>query len=228
MFLFGNFQTLHWRHNDHDGVSNHQPHNCLLNRLFICRSKKTSKLRVTGLCVGNSPGPVNSPHKGPVTRKIFPFDDVIMNTNVFLQIRHVLLQKPKCPFKVKLMNEWIFREPQYISCYCSPDVIGWLDIHFINSFLPSAAYMSVNRVSIASDICHYLNQCSLIVNLTPRKFQWNLHRNSIIFIQENAFETVSLPKWWPFCPGGDELRVLEDWRKRRTCSMKQQLHFFLH
>ena len=25
---------------------------------------------------GNSPGPVNSPHKGPVTRKMFPFDDV--------------------------------------------------------------------------------------------------------------------------------------------------------
>ena len=25
-----------------------------------------------------SPGPVNSPHKGPVTRKMFPFDDVIM------------------------------------------------------------------------------------------------------------------------------------------------------
>ena len=24
-------------------------------------------------------GPVNSPHKGPVTRKIVPFDDVIMN-----------------------------------------------------------------------------------------------------------------------------------------------------
>ena len=29
---------------------------CLLNRLFGHRSKKTSKLRVTGLCVGNSPG----------------------------------------------------------------------------------------------------------------------------------------------------------------------------
>ena len=28
----------------------------LLNRLFGCRSKKTSKLRVTGLCAGNSPG----------------------------------------------------------------------------------------------------------------------------------------------------------------------------
>ena len=70
--------ALWWRHNDHDSVSNHQPHECLLNRLFRRRSKKTSKLRVTGLCVGISPGPVNSPHKGPVTRKMFPFDDVIM------------------------------------------------------------------------------------------------------------------------------------------------------
>ena len=43
-------------------------------------SKKTSNLCVTGLCVGNSPGPVNSPHKGPVTRKMFPFDDDIMES----------------------------------------------------------------------------------------------------------------------------------------------------
>ena len=70
--------ALHWRHNDHDVVSNHQPHGYLLNRLFRRRSKKTSKLRVTGRCVGNSPGPVKSPHKGPVTRKMLPFDDVIM------------------------------------------------------------------------------------------------------------------------------------------------------
>ena len=52
--------TLHWRHNDHDSVSNHQPHGRLLNRLFRRRSKKTSKLRIIGLCVGNSPGPVTS------------------------------------------------------------------------------------------------------------------------------------------------------------------------
>ena len=76
--------ALQWRHNVHDGVSNHQPDGCLLNRLFRRKSKKTSKLRVTGLCVGNSPGPVNSPHKGPVTRKMFPFYDVIMGTE-FIQ-----------------------------------------------------------------------------------------------------------------------------------------------
>ena len=47
--------TLHWRHNGHGSVSNHQPHDCLLNCLFRRRSKKISKLRVTGLCAGNSP-----------------------------------------------------------------------------------------------------------------------------------------------------------------------------
>ena len=47
--------SLQWRHNGHNGVSNHQPHGCLLNRLFRRRSKKTSKLRVIGLCAGNSP-----------------------------------------------------------------------------------------------------------------------------------------------------------------------------
>ena len=48
--------TLRWRHNGLDSVSNHQPPGCLLNRLFRRKSKKTSKLRVTGLCAGNSPG----------------------------------------------------------------------------------------------------------------------------------------------------------------------------
>ena len=46
---------LLWCHNGLDGVSNHQPHDCLLNRSFRRRSKKTPKLRVIGLCVGNSP-----------------------------------------------------------------------------------------------------------------------------------------------------------------------------
>ena len=44
---------LQWRHNGYDDVSNHRRLHCLLNRLL--RSKKTSKLHVTGLCEGNSP-----------------------------------------------------------------------------------------------------------------------------------------------------------------------------
>ena len=52
--VIGTLLTLQWRHNGSTGVSNHQPHDCLLNRLFRCRSKKTTELRVTGLCAGNS------------------------------------------------------------------------------------------------------------------------------------------------------------------------------
>ena len=46
---------LQWRHNERDGVSNHQPRECLLNRLSKAQIKETSKLRVTGLCEENSP-----------------------------------------------------------------------------------------------------------------------------------------------------------------------------
>ena len=44
-----------------DCLSNHKPHDCLRSPLFGRRKR-----------------PVNSSHKGPVTRKMFPFDDVIM------------------------------------------------------------------------------------------------------------------------------------------------------
>ena len=47
--------TLQCRHNKCDGVSNRQPHDCYFMHLLRPRSKKTSKLRVTGLCAGNSP-----------------------------------------------------------------------------------------------------------------------------------------------------------------------------
>ena len=57
-----------WHHIERDGITNHRRLDCLLNRLFRRRSKKTSKLCVTGPCKGNP----------PVARKMFPFDDVIL------------------------------------------------------------------------------------------------------------------------------------------------------
>ena len=47
--------SLQWRHNERNGISNHQLYDCLLNCLFRRRSTKKCKLRVTGLCKGNSP-----------------------------------------------------------------------------------------------------------------------------------------------------------------------------
>ena len=81
------FPTLPWRHNERDGASNHQPHNCLLNLLFGRRSKKHQSSAPLAFVRGIHRWPVNSPHKGPVTRKMLPFDDVIMSlTNPFLKV----------------------------------------------------------------------------------------------------------------------------------------------
>ena len=66
----------------HNGVSNHRRFQCLFNRLFRHRSNKPSRLHATGLCVGNSPVAGVYPHKGPITRKMFPFDDIIMSSDM--------------------------------------------------------------------------------------------------------------------------------------------------
>ena len=72
---------LQWRHNERVGVSNHRCLHCLLNCWFRHRSKKSAKLRVTGLFAGNSLVTSEFPaQKASYTRKMFPFDDVIIMT----------------------------------------------------------------------------------------------------------------------------------------------------
>ena len=51
----GTHRSIQWRHSEHDGVSNDRRLDCLLSLLFRRRSKKTSKLHVTGLRDGNPP-----------------------------------------------------------------------------------------------------------------------------------------------------------------------------
>ena len=71
--------SLQWRHNERGRVSNHQRLHCLANCRFKRRSKKTSKLRVTGLCVGNSPVTGEFPAQKVRNAENVTFDDVIMS-----------------------------------------------------------------------------------------------------------------------------------------------------
>ena len=90
------WNTLQWRHNGHNGVSNHHPHDCLLNRLF--RSKMISKLPVTCLCAGNS----------PVTGE-FPAQMASNAENVFIWWRHHEFS-PNFNYEVK---NWLWKEFLY-------------------------------------------------------------------------------------------------------------------
>ena len=131
--------TLQWRHNGGDGLSNHQPHDCLLKCLFRRCSMKTSKLRVTGLCAGNHWWPVNSQHKWPVTRKMFPFHDLIMLCNYPKTVHfhmcwfHFYKKKMICLTIFKVWNRsgiWHF---QHLGCITFKYVV-WPTFCIVNDF----------------------------------------------------------------------------------------------
>ena len=74
--------SLQWRQNERIGVSNYHHIYCLLSRLFGRTSKKTWKLRVTGLCDGNPPVTDGFPSQRASNAEMFPFDDVVMMTPI--------------------------------------------------------------------------------------------------------------------------------------------------
>ena len=102
--------TLRWRHNGHDGISNHQSHHCLLIRLFRRRSKKTSKPRVTGLCAG----------KSSVTRE-FSAQKASSAKNVSIWLRHhklAHLMSSLNDFPVSAQN-WNYKTHSHTKIYIS-------------------------------------------------------------------------------------------------------------
>ena len=71
------YTSLQCRHNEWDGVSNQRRLDCLLGRLFRRRTKHQSSASLA-FVRGIHRWPVDTLHKGSVTRKMFPFDYAIM------------------------------------------------------------------------------------------------------------------------------------------------------
>ena len=132
--------SLRWRHNDHDGGSNHQPHGCLLNRLFRRKSKKTSKLRVTGLCVGNSPGTGE-----------FPAQRASYAENVSIWWRHhvILLNSTFC-----LTSTTSITHKSLVIHKNITQIISTWDIHIRAC---TKGHEWVECTENAGDICNYLS-----------------------------------------------------------------------
>ena len=88
---------LQWRHNGCDGISNHQPRD--YSTVYSAADQRKHQSSASLAFVRRiHRGPVNSRRKGPVTRKRFPFDDVIMrwgpdaNTKWALHTTHDILE----------------------------------------------------------------------------------------------------------------------------------------
>ena len=180
--------SLQWHHNGLDSVSTHQPHGCLLKRLFSPRSKKTSKLRVTGLCVGNSPETGEFPAQRAsnaenvsiwwrhhVQRRwctiVYRSDN--SNYNIVLWRFSVKFDMPRCPlhtgnntFVVLVATYLVPHCSRYIKHFCRI-VLYWIDVHAQNVDLFNVMSIGwVNRLWTSQCLAQVLNQCVVPVCFT--------------------------------------------------------------
>ena len=124
---------LQWRHNGHDSVSNHQPPDCLFNRLFRRRSKKTSKLRVTGLCAGNSPGTGE-----------FPAQMASNAENVSIWWRHH--DSKKYPAIIPYLRNYRHKQKMCIHCHATMPKLGL--VNFIWYWKKNLIHILRKKVSL--------------------------------------------------------------------------------
>ena len=117
-------RSLQWCHNGGDGVSNHQRLDYLLKSLFRCRSKKHESSETLALVRGIHRWPLNSPHKGPKSLKMFPFDGVIMCVNLSLY--------PECLRQAEIIKFWV-----QIPCSFIPFIVSSCAfVHLLGTFHP--------------------------------------------------------------------------------------------
>ena len=105
---------------------------------------------------GNHRGPVNSPHKWPVTRKMFPFDDVIMTFTL----------ESRWPYNFYAISFWTHWPPRVTHKTTVKEATLGSD----NRSSPNRC-QDIMWTNAGSDV----NQCWCIVNNTLRnKLHWNL------------------------------------------------------
>ena len=102
--------SLRWRHNEHDGVSNHQHLDGFLNHFSRCISKKTSKLHVTGLCKGNSLVTGEFPSQKASNAKNGSLHDVIIYLPISYGFQWAFwhVSAEKFHYRVSFAGIWIF------------------------------------------------------------------------------------------------------------------------
>ena len=76
---------------DRHGVSNNRTIECLFNSLFRLTTGDIKGPRYWPFVRGIHRWPVDSPHTGPVTRKIFTFFDIINDYACFTLLSHVYM-----------------------------------------------------------------------------------------------------------------------------------------
>ena len=131
--------ALRWRRNERDGVSNHQPHDYLLNHLFRHRSKKHQSSALLAFVRGIHRSPVNSPHEGPVTWKCFrlmtsSWPNICSTLINHLKLRHCLAHWTNGNVvKLEICERLVLKTSNlFVPLYCNVSYV--CDIHISYEF----------------------------------------------------------------------------------------------
>ena len=77
--------------------------------------------------------PVNSPHKGPVTRKIFPFDDVIMYRSAAITTTLITWKGIMSVYDSNFPSNYI-RQSMIEHAFYSPDLLSTVSLSLLHNF----------------------------------------------------------------------------------------------
>ena len=163
---------LQWRYNERDGISNHQPHDCLFRR----RSKKTSKLRVTGLCEGNSPVTVGFPAQRGVSNA-----ENVSNWWRHHDIANIVTADDLATWGIHIIT----RHCQYHDC-CRRGISS----HGTDIFLPE--YSSVSIDSVQLWVFDFHRGCKWMLFAYAYDWDEGLHFNQILIWRSIDTRVLSL------------------------------------
>ena len=149
------WKTLQWRHNERDSVSNHQPDHCSLNRLFRRSWRKHQSSASLSFVRRIHRGPVNSPHKWPVTRRVFPFDDVIMTRLVIVPTLVIIIGTVCCRHNLRCHQwgqSWYHPNSRFsLECVKWYGIISWCGYQVSHS--------NLNEVTMISSTAVFMGPC---------------------------------------------------------------------
>ena len=155
------------------------------------RSKKTSNSASLAFVKGIHRWPVNSPHKGPVTRKMLPFDDVVIRVRYGVSLMSskpmspYLRKKPMSPCLKKTLSPfgylWCnirYQGPICMDMYANMNIIWYVVLlckyyMLIYVIVITLLIWAISRVMLTQyrTWCYYLDCCAptVYLHLLPGK-----------------------------------------------------------
>ena len=166
-FVFGGLDSLQWRHNERDSISNHQRLHCLLNCWFGRRSKKTPKaLSLQHLVINNHrfSSQINPPVWAIYSLKSIHSHSILLHTDIYrLGVSLYYSATSSITGKSVRHLEWVRN-----SCYCievlprvNLNIFNYPNYRQISDIRRTKCPRAMLKLHLSDQLIHCLLKCTL-------------------------------------------------------------------